>query len=166
MNYYQIRPELGEIILFPEYGPHSPEVGKKETNDIVVEISPLFIPEKSVISSSSSSSPSSYVWAYKIQMTVDSKSTKPKAKLKTRKWKIKDENDNVKYVSGIVNRFLPVMYPGAVYEYKSFCTLSTPSGSMKGSLKMVYVDSGIEFDVEVPKCKYCIPQGWRLGIKK
>jgi len=43
----------------------------------------------------------------------------------------------------------PVLHPGETFRYASGCPLTTPSGMMQGSYRMV-TDSGESFDVEIP----------------
>jgi ApaG protein len=44
----------------------------------------------------------------------------------------------------------PLIAPGASFDYVSGCPLSTPTGTMEGSYRMVDED-GEPFDVDIPK---------------
>ena len=45
---------------------------------------------------------------------------------------------------------MPLIAPGASFDYVSGCPLDTPSGGMSGSYRMVDED-GTAFDVEIPR---------------
>ena len=50
---------------------------------------------------------------------------------------------------GVVGE-MPLIAPGASFDYVSGCPLDTPSGAMSGSYRMVDED-GSAFDVEIPR---------------
>ena len=50
---------------------------------------------------------------------------------------------------GVVGE-MPLIAPGASFDYVSGCPLDTPNGAMSGSYRMVDED-GIAFDVEIPR---------------
>ena len=50
---------------------------------------------------------------------------------------------------GVVGE-MPLIAPGASFDYVSGCPLDTPSGGMSGSYRMVDED-GTAFDVEIPR---------------
>ncbi len=64
-----------EINVFPKAGMRG--VGLAETRGIVIESSPLFIPEKCNLSLT----PPSYFWAYRIHMAMDPSCTQPASKV-------------------------------------------------------------------------------------
>jgi ApaG protein len=57
--------------------------------------------------------------------------------LMNRHWIIRDAFGGVEEVrgAGVVGK-QPLLQPGEVFEYTSFCPLKTPSGSMEGSFEM------------------------------
>ena len=50
---------------------------------------------------------------------------------------------------GVVGE-MPLIAPGASFDYVSGCPLDTPTGAMSGSYRMVDED-GSAFDVEIPR---------------
>jgi ApaG protein len=50
---------------------------------------------------------------------------------------------------GVVGE-MPLIAPGASFDYVSGCPLDTPNGSMSGSYRMVDED-GAAFDVAIPR---------------
>lgn len=73
------------------------------------------------------------------------------AQLISRHWVITDGHGHVEHVKGdgVVGE-QPVIEPGESYEYVSFCPLPTPTGSMKGSYKMLD-EQGRKFEVSIPE---------------
>ena len=71
--------------------------------------------------------------------------------LLARSWSIMDGRGSVHEVvgEGVVGE-MPLIAPGASYDYVSGCPLDTPSGSMAGNYRMVDED-GSAFDVEIPR---------------
>jgi ApaG protein len=70
--------------------------------------------------------------------------------LKTRHWIITDARGHVEHVRGpgVVGK-QPLLGPGESFEYTSGCPLTTPSGFMGGTYRMV-TSGGETFDVVVP----------------
>ena len=70
--------------------------------------------------------------------------------LLSRHWLITDGRGAVHEVrgEGVVGE-MPLIAPGASFDYVSGCPLSTPTGSMRGSYQMVDED-GAAFDIEIP----------------
>lgn len=71
------------------------------------------------------------------------------ARLMSRHWIITDAEGNVREVKGpgVVGE-QPTLHPGDVFEYSSFCPLSTPVGSMHGSYLM-RAQNGSTFDIRI-----------------
>ena len=67
----------------------------------------------------------------------------------SRHWIITDEENRVEEVRGpgVVGE-QPVLAPGESFHYTSGCPLRTPTGSMRGSYRMVTAD-GESFDAEI-----------------
>jgi ApaG protein len=42
----------------------------------------------------------------------------------------------------------PVLGPGESFKYSSWCPLKTPTGTMRGTYRMVHSD-GSQFDIEI-----------------
>jgi ApaG protein len=88
-----------------------------------------------------------YVWAYTITLQNHSDES---VKLLTRHWIIIDSLGHTQDIKGdgVVGE-QPLLRPGEQFEYTSGCPLSTPSGVMRGSYRMITV-KGEGFDVIIP----------------
>jgi ApaG protein len=111
------------------------------TNDIQVTALPDFLIERS------DPAQERYFWAYTIEITNLGRT---RVQLVSRHWVIIDANGRREEVRGpgVVGE-QPVLEPGETFRYASGCPLSTPSGLMHGSYRMV-TPEGASFDVEVP----------------
>ena len=71
------------------------------------------------------------------------------AQLVSREWIITDGNGNVQRVQGpgVVGEF-PLLEPGEVFEYTSFCPLPTSMGTMHGAYTM-RTRAGEEFPAQI-----------------
>jgi ApaG protein len=91
----------------------------------------------------SSPADSSYVFQYHVRIQNVGSET---AQLVSREWVITDADGQVHHVTGAgVIGEQPVLPPGGVFEYTSFCPIKTKVGSMHGSYQMVTKD-GERFD--------------------
>ncbi len=99
------------------------------TNNVLVEVFPHYIPEKS------RPDLSVYFFAYTIR--IHNLGAGP-VKLLKRFWIIRDANKHEETVfgEGVVG-VQPVILPNDFYEYTSFCPLKTTSGSMRGRFDMI-----------------------------
>lgn len=118
------------------------------TNGILVTVKSEYIPERSSLSSRQ------YAFAYTVNIENQGTVT---AQLRSRHWIIIDANGEVQEVrgDGVVGA-QPILRPGENFEYTSWCVLSTPSGSMKGTYQMV-TDTGA-FDAEIAPFRLSLPQ--------
>jgi ApaG protein len=111
------------------------------TNDIQVTALPDFLIERS------DPAQDQYFWAYTIEIANLGRT---RVQLVSRHWVIIDANGRREEVRGpgVVGE-QPMLEPGETFRYASGCPLSTPSGIMQGSYRMVTAE-GDSFDVEVP----------------
>lgn len=111
------------------------------TRDIQVTALPDYLPEQS------EPGQDRYVWSYTIEIA---NLGRERVQLVSRHWIIIDANGRREEVSGpgVVGE-QPVLEPGETFRYQSGCPLTTPSGIMQGSYRMV-THSGETFDAEVP----------------
>ena len=95
-----------------------------------------------------------WFWAYHIRIENGSDAT---VQLLTRHWIITDGRGARHSVEGegVVGE-QPIIAPGGSYDYVSGCPLSTPTGAMQGSYRMVGQD-GARFDVAIPKFALLAP---------
>ena len=100
-----------------------------------------------------------YFWAYTIEIT---NLGDHKVQLTHRHWRITDANGKMDQVrgAGVVGE-QPHLEPGETFRYTSGCPLTTPSGIMVGSYRMVDVD-GREFDVDIPAFSLDSPHAKRI----
>jgi ApaG protein len=111
------------------------------TRGIRITVTPQYLPERS------SPDDRQYFWAYRVEIVNLSADA---VQLRTRYWRITDENGQVQEVRGpgVVGE-QPVIEPGGAFEYTSGCPLTTPTGIMAGHYGMV-TDREEAFDAEIP----------------
>ena len=96
--------------------------------------------KSSYLADRSSPRDSQYLFAYHIRISNTGSDT---VQLISREWIITSADGEVERVKGpgVVGE-QPVLAPGAVFEYTSYCPLKTTVGSMQGSYQMVTADGG------------------------
>lgn len=94
--------------------------------------------------------PSANRWFWSYHVRIENGSERA-VQLLSRSWTITDGRGAVHEVvgEGVVGE-MPLIAPGASFDYVSGCPLDTPSGSMSGSYRMVDED-GSAFDVAIPR---------------
>lgn len=126
---------------------HGPVWGKLSamyiavTRDIQITVMPQFVAERS------EPEEGRFFWAYTIEITNLGRET---VQLTARHWIITDGNGITEEVQGpgVVGE-QPVIPPGESFRYTSGCPLTTPSGIMVGTYRMVDT-SGRPFEVDIP----------------
>lgn len=105
------------------------------TQGIKVSVEPFYTPEQSEPDAGK------YVFAYRI--TIENEGDES-AQLLTRHWIIKDALHNIEEVrgEGVVGE-MPILEPGAAFEYSSWCPLRTEYGTMRGTYGMIRPDGEI-----------------------
>jgi ApaG protein len=112
------------------------------TRDIAVRVAVSFLAEQSDPSNNR------WFWSYHVRIENGSQVA---VQLLSRSWTIVDGHGTVHEVvgEGVVGE-MPLIAPGASFDYVSGCPLDTPKGAMNGSYRMVDED-GSAFDVEIPR---------------
>ena len=112
------------------------------TGTITVRVSVSYLAEQS--------SPQEDRWFWSYHVRIENHGDGP-VQLLARRWLILDGRGNASEVvgEGVVGD-MPVIAPGASYDYVSGCPLSTPTGSMEGDYQMID-EHGAGFEVEIPK---------------
>jgi ApaG protein len=89
-----------------------------------------------------------YVFVYRVRIENAGAGT---LKLVRRRWHIHDATGEDQHVEGdgVVGR-QPVLHPGTVHEYKSYCVLRAPTGWMEGEY-VLRDRSGEERSARVPR---------------
>jgi ApaG protein len=111
------------------------------SQDIHITATPAFAPDRSEPAANR------YFWTYTIEIVNRGAI---QVQLLERSWRITDGNGRVETVHGpgVVGE-TPILQPGESFSYTSGCGLSTASGVMSGSYRMIDAD-GRAFDVEIP----------------
>ena len=111
------------------------------TRDITVRVAVSYLAEQS--------DPGANRWFWSYHVRIENGSSRS-VQLLSRSWQIVDGNGTVHEVhgEGVVGE-MPLIAPGASFDYVSGCPLDTPNGTMSGSYRMVDED-GTAFDVAIP----------------
>ena|SRR5579863_10224901 len=111
------------------------------TQNIQITVETEFVPERS------DADEATFFWAYTIEIANQGAHT---VQLTARHWKITDAKGRLEEVKGpgVVGE-QPVLKPGESFRYTSGCPLSTSSGIMTGTYRMV-TDAGEVFDAMIP----------------
>ena len=112
------------------------------TREIAVRVAVSYLAEQS--------DPSADRWFWSYHVRIENGGTLA-VQLLSRSWTIVDGRGTVHEVmgEGVVGE-MPLIAPGASFDYVSGCPLDTPTGSMSGTYRMVDED-GSAFDVEIPR---------------
>lgn len=118
------------------------------TAGVAVLVSASYLPEQS------QPGEGRWFWAYHIRIENGSAHA---VQLLTRHWIITDGRGARHSVEGegVIGE-QPVIEPGGSFDYVSGCPLSTSTGSMQGSYRML-ADDGETFDVAIPKFALMAP---------
>lgn len=112
------------------------------TRGIAVRVAVSYLAEQS------DPSANRWFWSYHVRIENGSELA---VQLLSRSWSIVDGRGTGHEVvgEGVVGE-MPLIAPGASFDYVSGCPLDTPSGAMRGTYRMVDAD-GSAFDVEIPR---------------
>ena len=112
------------------------------TRNIPVRVAVSFLPEQSA--------PLAGRWFWSYHVRIENDGDRP-VQLLTRHWRIRDGRGVEQEVhgEGVVGE-TPLIPAGGSFDYVSGCPLDTPSGSMRGSYRMI-ADDGSMFDIEIPQ---------------
>jgi ApaG protein len=114
----------------------------KETQGIRISVRPFFLPEHS------QPQEGRYVFAYLVRIVNASSKT---VQLLSRHWYIYDAIGEEQEVTGdgVVGQ-QPVLAPGQMHDYQSFCVLRSALGHMEGSYRFIGRDD-VLFDAAIPR---------------
>jgi len=114
----------------------------RQTEGIRITVRPSFLREQSRPGAAQ------FVFAYHVRIENVGDQA---AQLLTRRWQIHDDigEDTAVEGEGVVGE-QPVIAPGRVHEYRSFCVLKSESGWMEGEYRFVRAD-GSRFDAVIPR---------------
>jgi ApaG protein len=124
-----------------------------ETRGVIVRVRPQYLPEQS------DPEARHWIWAYAIEIVNASPET---VQLISRRWIITDAwgREEVVEGPGVVGE-QPTLRPRDAYSYASGCPLTTSSGSMVGTYKMV-TDLGQSFEIAIPHFSLDLPSARRV----
>lgn len=111
------------------------------TGDLTVRVAVSFLAEQSA--------PANGRWFWSYHIRIENGGDRS-VQLLARSWTITDGRGAIHEVrgEGVVGE-MPLIAPGASYDYVSGCPLPTPTGSMSGSYRMVDED-GTGFEIAIP----------------
>jgi ApaG protein len=114
----------------------------RETDGVRITVRPQYLADQS------RPSQRHFVFAYHVRIENVGRQA---AQLVTRRWLIHDSvgRDTEVEGEGVVGE-QPVVAPGKVHEYQSFCVLQSGSGHMEGSYHFVRADA-TAFDAVIPR---------------
>jgi ApaG protein len=114
----------------------------RETMGIRITVRPQYLPDQS------HPLQRKFVFAYRVRIENVGQQA---CQLVSRHWHIHDSvgRDSEVEGDGVVGE-QPVIAPGKVHEYESFCVLQSGSGHMEGSYRFVRAD-GTSFDALIPR---------------
>ncbi len=114
----------------------------KETQGIRISVRPLYLTNQS------QPAYHHYVFAYFVRIENVSKRT---VQLLARHWQIHDSigEDYEVVGDGVVGQ-QPILQPGEVYEYQSFCILKSAHGHMEGYYRFIGSDN-FQLDAVIPR---------------
>lgn len=112
------------------------------TRGIAVRVAVSFLAEQS--------DPAAQRWFWSYHVRIENGSERA-VQLLSRSWTIVDGRGTIHEVigEGVVGE-MPLIAPGASFDYVSGCPLDTPHGVMSGTYRMVD-ENGSAFDVEIPR---------------
>ena len=118
------------------------------TRGITVRVAVSYLAEQS--------DPSINRWFWSYHVRIENGCDRS-VQLLSRKWTITDGRGTVHEVQGegVVGE-QPVLAPREAFRYSSGCPLPTPSGTMRGSYRMM-TDAGEPFDIEIPEFSLHLP---------
>jgi ApaG protein len=124
----------------------------KMTDGIRVTVRPVYLPEQSIPEQQQ------FVFAYYVR--IENVGTQS-AQLLSRRWRIHDSigEDTEVAGDGVVGE-QPLLIPGGLHQYQSFCVLKSSSGFMEGEYRFVRADS-TRFDAAIPR--FTLAADERLG---
>ncbi len=122
----------------------------KLTNGFRITVRPAFLDEQSAPDQRQ------FVFAYFVR--IENVSQRP-AQLLSRRWHIHDDiGESTEVVGDGVVGEQPIIVPGGVHEYQSFCVLKSRSGYMEGEY-FFEADGGERFACEIPRFLLAA-EGW------
>ena len=124
-------------------------MNKLTTNGVTVAVEVQFSPHNS--------QPEKGQFVFGYEVTIINEGTES-IQLLRRHWKIFDSIGERREVKGdgVIGE-QPILTPGQMHRYNSWCPLRSMLGRMNGSFTMVNLETGEEFEVEIPAFELVTP---------
>ena len=119
------------------------------TQGIKISVEPYYVPDESMPVQQR------YVYAYRIVIENQSRQV---VQLLRRHWVILESNGARREVEGegVIGE-QPTLEPGQVYQYSSWCPMTTDMGKMSGTYLMERKEDGQQFEVKIPAFRLVPP---------
>ena len=118
------------------------EKTEKMSDKIIVQAEPVHVPAQS------DPGHQKFVWSYDITLTNQGTEI---IQLLHRFWRITDMTGKIEEIHGAgVVGLQPIIKPGKLFTYTSYCQLTTPQGTMEGYYEIQNLDEE-HFRVHIPK---------------
>jgi ApaG protein len=119
------------------------------TNGITVCVETQYLPEHS--------NPRAQVFTFGYHISIENGSPYT-VQLLRRRWIIQDATGRQRIVEGegVIGE-QPILHPGAVHSYSSYCELPTEMGKMHGIYVMERQHDSVEFDAAIPEFQLTAP---------
>lgn len=97
------------------------------------------------------------LFTFSYQITIENQSN-ASVQLISRHWKIFDALKSLEIVEGdgVIGK-KPVLAPKKSYTYSSYCSLTSPTGAMKGFYNMINFTNTSRFKVLIPSFQLTVP---------
>jgi len=97
------------------------------------------------------------LFSFSYSITIENQSN-DSVQLVSRHWKIFDSLKNIEIVEGegVIGE-KPILKPKKSYTYRSYCNLTSQTGSMRGFFNMINFTSTKRFKVKIPSFQLNVP---------
>lgn len=104
------------------------------THAVRVRVWPTYLPDQS--------DPLASRWVYGYRIRITNENERHIVQLLRRRWEIVDADGRHRSVEGegVVGQ-TPILKPGQMFEYSSYCPLDTPWGTMEGSFTFLWIQA-------------------------
>ena len=125
---------------------------QQSSEGITITVTPHYVSEKSAPENDY------YFFAYQVLVENDSSE---RVQLISRHWIIRDGQKRERFINGEgVTGKRPFIEPGEIFEYQSFCPLSTATGNMRGKFEFVN-ELGEKFWRPIPLFFFRTPESFK-----
>lgn len=125
-------------------------LSRSKTNGVTIEVEVQFQPNFSIPFSDQQ------VFTYHVKIENGNDFT---IQLMRRHWRIWESNGTQRQVKGegVIGE-QPIITPGGMHQYESFCPILSPMGKMEGKYQMLRLDTKEKFEVSIPEFHLLVPE--------